>query len=172
MEMQLLRKMTGTKTLLWISILSSGCLRESQLCESFSRSWWQAGKRHNHVASPQRSRHVPSSEAVSELVQPKQKCHYHSTFCLVSKELTMLAAAKVGIFYGTSTGSTQDVAHLIAAEFGSEMADSPVDVEEIKGSVAESFSRYPSLIVGTPTWNTGADRERSGTAWDEICQCK
>jgi len=80
----------------------------------------------------------------------------------------MLAAAKVGIFYGTSTGSTQDVANLIAAEFGSEMADSPVDVEEIKGSVAESFSRYPSLIVGTPTWNTGADRERSGTAWDEI----
>jgi len=171
MEMQLLRKMTGAKTLFWISILYLGCLWESQLCESFSRSC-HLGKRHNHVASPQRSRHVTSSAAVSALVQRKQKCHYHSTFCLVSKELTMLAAAKVGIFYGTSTGSTQDVANLIAAEFGSEMADSPVAVEEIKGSVAESFSRYPSLIVGTPTWNTGADRERSGTAWDEICQCK
>ena len=25
-----------------------------------------------------------------------------------------------------------------------------------------------ALIVGTPTWNTGADVERSGTGWDEI----
>ena len=24
------------------------------------------------------------------------------------------------------------------------------------------------MIVGTPTWNTGADTERSGTGWDEI----
>merc|ERR1712187_803915 len=24
------------------------------------------------------------------------------------------------------------------------------------------------LIVGTPTWNTGADEYRSGTAWDDV----
>jgi flavodoxin I len=23
-------------------------------------------------------------------------------------------------------------------------------------------------VVGTPTWHTGADTERSGTGWDEI----
>lgn len=86
-----------------------------------------------------------------------------------SRLFTILAAAKVGIFYGTSTGSTQDVAHLIATELGPAVADDPVDVEEIKGKVADAFSNYESLVVGTPTWNTGADTERSGTAWDEIC---
>merc|ERR1712134_180386 len=35
-----------------------------------------------------------------------------------------------------------------------------VDVETIK--------ECDSLIVGAPTWNTGADEERSGTAWDEF----
>lgn len=28
--------------------------------------------------------------------------------------------------------------------------------------VLEMFSKYDSLIVGTPTWNTGVDVERSG----------
>ncbi len=166
--------MTGTKILLCTAILYSGCLWESQLCESFSRGC-QVGKRRNYSSSPQRSRHVTSRASVLQLVQQKQNCPYRATACFVSKDqspslLTILAAAKVGIFYGTSTGSTQDVAHLIAAEFGPEVADSPVDIEEIKGRVAESFGRYPSLVVGTPTWNTGADTERSGTAWDEICQ--
>lgn len=27
---------------------------------------------------------------------------------------------------------------------------------------------YENLIVGAPTWNTGADEDRSGTSWDEI----
>jgi len=30
------------------------------------------------------------------------------------------------------------------------------------------FKTDEALIVGTPTWNTGADSERSGTGWDEI----
>ena len=30
----------------------------------------------------------------------------------------------------------------------------------------KSFSGFDALIVGTPTWNTGADEMRSGTAWD------
>jgi hypothetical protein len=38
----------------------------------------------------------------------------------------------------------------------------------LKGSVAAAFAKYDSLVVGTPTWNTGADMERSGTGWDEI----
>ena len=38
----------------------------------------------------------------------------------------------------------------------------------LKGSVSAAFAKYDSLVVGTPTWNTGADTERSGTGWDEI----
>merc|ERR1711977_40677 len=35
-----------------------------------------------------------------------------------------------------------------------------VDISDLEG--------YSSLIVGAPTWNTGADEGRSGTAWDEV----
>lgn len=76
-------------------------------------------------------------------------------------------AAKVGIFFGTSTGSTESVADMIKEELGDD-ADGPFDVETLEGSVADNFGKYPALIVGTPTWNTGADVERSGTGWDEI----
>ena len=73
----------------------------------------------------------------------------------------------VGIFFGTSTGSTQEASDLISAAFGDEAASEPIDIEEVD-SVADEFSKYDALIVGTPTWNTGADTERSGTGWDEI----
>ena len=33
---------------------------------------------------------------------------------------------------------------------------------------AENLLGYDSLIVGLPTYNTGADTHRSGTEWDEL----
>jgi flavodoxin I len=78
-----------------------------------------------------------------------------------------LDMASVGIFYGTSTGSTQEVADLIKEAFGPD-AEGPFDVEALEGSVKGNFEKYDALVVGTPTWNTGADIERSGTGWDEI----
>jgi len=81
--------------------------------------------------------------------------------------LSQLDAAKVGIFFGTSTGSTGTVADMIKEEIGDD-ADGPFDIETLEGSVQENFGKYSALIVGTPTWNTGADTERSGTGWDEI----
>jgi len=82
---------------------------------------------------------------------------------------TMLHAInnKVLIVYGTSTGSTETVADLIAEEFGSD-AEGPIDIDGMEGSLAKKFGEFDSIIVGTPTWNTGADTERSGTSWDEL----
>eukprot|EP00984_Skeletonema_dohrnii_P005696 scaffold2009_cov107-Skeletonema_dohrnii-CCMP3373.AAC.5 len=87
---------------------------------------------------------------------------------IVSIKETALYGTKVGIFFGTSTGSTQEAADLIAEEFGDDVASSPIEIDEIQGSVAAEFAKYDALVVGTPTWNTGADVERSGTGWDEI----
>jgi flavodoxin I len=75
--------------------------------------------------------------------------------------------AAVGIFYGTSTGSTQECAEFIYEAFGSEFAAEPVDVDTID-NLAAAFDEHDALVVGTPTWNTGADVERSGTGWDEL----
>ncbi|KAL7512475.1 hypothetical protein ACHAXN_009447 [Cyclotella atomus] len=80
---------------------------------------------------------------------------------------THTALNAIGIFYGTSTGSTEEAAQLIVAEFGEDAAG-PFDIDSIQGKVGEEFAKYEALVVGTPTWNTGADTERSGTGWDEI----
>jgi len=78
-----------------------------------------------------------------------------------------MASPSIGIFFGTSTGCTEEAAHLISAEFG-DAASEPIDIDEAAGSVAVQFAKFDSLVVGTPTWNTGADTERSGTGWDEL----
>jgi len=36
------------------------------------------------------------------------------------------------------------------------------------GSLADVFGQHEALVCGTPTWNTGADTERSGTGWDDL----
>merc|ERR1712216_1092965 len=75
-----------------------------------------------------------------------------------SASVRMGARAEVGLFYSTSTGNTEAAADWIKQKFGGEITD-PTDLEG-----------YSSLIVGAPTWNTGADEGRSGTAWDEVIE--
>lgn len=36
------------------------------------------------------------------------------------------------------------------------------------GQLSSLFAQHDALIVGTPTWNTGADSQRSGTGWDDL----
>ena len=81
---------------------------------------------------------------------------------------TALFGTKVGVFFGTSTGSTEEVAYAISEQFGSDVASEPIEIDGVADSVASEFAKYDALVVGTPTWNTGADQERSGTGWDEI----
>ena len=63
-------------------------------------------------------------------------------------KMTALDMASVGIFFGTSTGSTEEVADLIKAEFGDD-ADGPFDVETLEGSVKSNFEKYDALVVGS-----------------------
>merc|ERR1719388_620977 len=68
----------------------------------------------------------------------------------------------VGLFFGTQGGNTESVASTIAAETGLEA----VDVGGLDD--ASSLAGYDGLIVGAPTWHTGADEQRTGTAWDDF----
>eukprot|EP00580_Thalassiosira_gravida_P002297 CAMPEP_0201603546 /NCGR_PEP_ID=MMETSP0492-20130828/3964_1 /ASSEMBLY_ACC=CAM_ASM_000837 /TAXON_ID=420259 /ORGANISM="Thalassiosira gravida, Strain GMp14c1" /LENGTH=282 /DNA_ID=CAMNT_0048067355 /DNA_START=41 /DNA_END=889 /DNA_ORIENTATION=+ len=81
--------------------------------------------------------------------------------------LYMASQPSIGVFFGTSTGNTEEAAYFISAEFG-DIASEPIEIDAVQGSVAAEFGKFDSLVVGTPTWNTGADEERSGTGWDEI----
>jgi flavodoxin I len=56
--------------------------------------------------------------------------------------------AKIGIFYGSTTGNTEKVADLIRLAFGNENADTyNVDVTELA-----DIEKYSYLIFGVSTW--------------------
>jgi flavodoxin I len=58
---------------------------------------------------------------------------------------------KTGIFYGSTTGTTESVARLIAEKLGVSPADVH-DVSKLDAALAES---YEALILGTSTWGDG-----------------
>ncbi|MDC0610957.1 flavodoxin [Vibrio sp.] len=59
--------------------------------------------------------------------------------------------AKVGIFFGTDTGSTRKVAKQIAKQLG-DIADKP---KNINRSSVSDIEEYEYLILGTPTLGEG-----------------
>jgi len=76
----------------------------------------------------------------------------------------LICARAVGLFWGTQSGKTEEVADMIAAEAGVESKS----VDDLGG--AADLAGYDGLIIGTPTWHTGADEQRSGTRWDDLLE--
>jgi flavodoxin I len=60
--------------------------------------------------------------------------------------------ARIGIFFGTTTGQTRKVAKLIKKRFDDETMDAPVNINRV---TAEAFGAYSHLILGTPTMGEG-----------------
>ncbi len=55
---------------------------------------------------------------------------------------------KIGLFWGSQTGNTENAADLIAAVIGYEHVDS----YNIRDAGADTLAGYDSLLVGTSTW--------------------
>ena len=60
--------------------------------------------------------------------------------------------AKIGLFYGTTTGKTEAAAEAIQAELG---GDDVVTIHEIADAEEGDFGNYECLIIGCPTWDIG-----------------
>lgn len=60
--------------------------------------------------------------------------------------------AKIGLFYGTTTGNTESAAEMIQQEFGGEDV---VAIYEIREANDSDFDEYENIIIGCPTWNIG-----------------
>ncbi len=58
---------------------------------------------------------------------------------------------KTGIFYGSTTGTTESVARLIADKLGI----APADVHEVTQLDTALAESYDALILGTSTWGDG-----------------
>merc|ERR1711904_254960 len=65
--------------------------------------------------------------------------------------------------FGTQTGKTEEAAAMIATETG-------VEAQDIGDVSAADLAGFDGIIAGCPTWNTGADEQRSGTAWDDYLE--
>lgn len=59
---------------------------------------------------------------------------------------------KIGIFYGSTTGTTESVARLIAEKLG---VNASSDVHDVSKMTAELAGSYEVLILGTSTWGDG-----------------
>ncbi|MGK7910275.1 MAG: flavodoxin FldA [Synechococcus sp.] len=59
--------------------------------------------------------------------------------------------AKIGLFYGSTTGNTEEAAEAIQNEFGGDV----VELCEISNAETSDFDGYNCIIVGCPTWNIG-----------------
>jgi len=66
----------------------------------------------------------------------------------------------VGLFFGTQGGNTETAAGEIASATG-------LEAKDIADAAAGDLAGFDGLIVGAPTWHTGADEQRTGTAWDD-----
>jgi len=62
--------------------------------------------------------------------------------------------AKVGLFYGSNTGTTEAVAYQIQEAFNA-IAPESVVVHNIGASSVEDIMKYEYLIFVIPTWNVG-----------------
>ena len=69
------------------------------------------------------------------------------------------------IFFATSTGKTEDIADRLKELLPGTEAKDVDNIDSI-----DELVNAESLICCVPTWNTGADEARSGTAWDDLAQ--
>jgi flavodoxin I len=58
---------------------------------------------------------------------------------------------KIGLFYASSTGNTENAAQEIA----SKMAGIPVELHNVDSCAADAMAAYDSLILGVSTWGDG-----------------
>lgn len=76
---------------------------------------------------------------------------------------------KIGIFFGTETGTTRLVAKKIHTRLGEALADKPVNVNR---TAPATLLAYDALILGTPSYGVGAIPGRSAgcleSNWEEF----
>lgn len=71
---------------------------------------------------------------------------------------------KIGIFYGSTTGTTQEIATMIADRLGV----GPADVRDVAKSAPTDTAPYDVLLLGASTWGSGDLQEDMDTFLDGL----
>lgn len=61
--------------------------------------------------------------------------------------------AQVGLFFGTTTGKTADIAERIQTALGGDDVVALVEISEVQQD--SELTEYPNVIIGCPTWDIG-----------------
>ncbi|MCU0917967.1 MAG: flavodoxin [Planctomycetes bacterium] len=72
--------------------------------------------------------------------------------------------AKIGIFYGSTTGNTLKAAELIQKAFAPE----PVDLVDVRQAAPEDLREHEVLILGTSTWHWGGLQDEWAIFEDQL----
>jgi len=72
--------------------------------------------------------------------------------------------APIGLFFGSTTGNTEDVAQLLADTLGHHQ----VVVHDIAIDGVSPMENYQQLIMGIPTWDFGELQESWEELWPEL----
>ncbi|MBR9829762.1 MAG: flavodoxin FldB [Oceanospirillales bacterium] len=72
-------------------------------------------------------------------------------------------AAKIGLFYASTTGNTEQIADQIAA-----MLPARISLHDIAVEGVAAMSQYSCLIMGIPTWDFGELQEDWDEHWDAL----
>ena len=60
--------------------------------------------------------------------------------------------AKIGLFFGTQTGNTEEIAQKIQSGLG---GSDVVDLTDVADIEVSDLTNYEYLVIGCPTWNIG-----------------
>lgn len=69
---------------------------------------------------------------------------------------------KIGIFYGSTTGTTKDVAKKIGEQFGVK----PEDIHDVASAAPSMVGDYDVIIIGASTWGDGDLQDDMATFLD------
>ena len=71
---------------------------------------------------------------------------------------------KIGLFYGTTSAATQEVADLIQEQ----MSDCEIEVFDVYEQDLNKMSEFDKIIIGCPTWDIGLLQEDWRSKFDEL----
>ncbi len=73
--------------------------------------------------------------------------------------------SQIGLFYGTTTGKTENAAELIRDALGGEDIVTVYEISDVNG---DELSQYENIIIGCPTWNIGELQSDWDGYFDEL----
>lgn len=76
---------------------------------------------------------------------------------------------KIGLFFGTDSGTTRLVGKKIAKRLGNELVDKPLNINRV---TVDDLLAYEVLILGTPTYGEGelpgTDQNPDAPSWGDV----